>query len=198
MFSYHGYGRTGTILLSKTDDYFAYVDWLHEEMRNRVGRILPIWDTENGYGPRSNTRKYWLPNHEGFAPLDMARTLAVAFACERFKGVEKTFYYHGWHYALTEQAVLMNFHNVNGQLTPLTVTLPVAIQQLYGLRPVRPRVKDWRRSSSSPPRWRKAAAVCLDGVDRAQPAARRTECAGRSRSDGHPGLRTPLGRATTR
>ena len=136
VFSYHGYGRTGTILLSKTDDYFAYVDWLHEEMRNRVGRILPIWDTENGYGPRSNTRKYWLPNHEGFAPLDMARTLAVAFACERFKGVEKTFYYHGWHYALTEQAVLMNFHDVNGQLTPLTVTLPVAIQQLYGLQPV--------------------------------------------------------------
>ncbi len=136
VFSYHGYGRTGTILLSTTDDYFAYVDWLHEEMRNRVGRILPIWDTENGYGPRSNTRKYWLPNHEGFAPLDMARTLAVAFACERFKGVEKTFYYHGWHYALTEQAVLMNFHDVNGQLTPLTVTLPVAIQQLYGLQPV--------------------------------------------------------------
>ena len=99
VFSYHGYGRTGTILLSKTDDYFAYVDWLHEEMQKRVGRILPIWDTENGYGPRSNTRKYWLPNHEGFAPLDMARTLAVAFACERFKGVEKTFYYHGWHYA---------------------------------------------------------------------------------------------------
>ncbi len=135
VFSYHGYGRTGTILLSKTDHYFAYVDWLHEEMQQRIGRILPIWDTENGYGPRSNTRKYWLPNHEGFAPLDMARTLAVAFACERFKRVEKTFYYHGWHYVLTEQAVLMNFHDVNGQLTPLTVTLPVAIQQLYGLQP---------------------------------------------------------------
>ena len=135
VFSYHGYGRTGTILLSTTDDYFAYVDWLHEEMQKRVGRILPIWDTENGYGPRSNTRKYWLPNHEGFAPLDMARTLAVAFACERFKGVEKTFYYHGWHYRLTEPAVLMNFHDVNSQLTPLTVTLPVAIQQLYGLQP---------------------------------------------------------------
>jgi hypothetical protein len=135
VFSYHGYGRTGTILLSKTDNYFAYVDWLHEEMQKRVGRILPIWDTENGYGPRSNTRKYWLPNHEGFAPLDMARTLAVAFACERFKGVEKTFYYHGWHYVLTEPAVLMNFHDVNGQLTPLTVTLPIAIQQLYGLQP---------------------------------------------------------------
>jgi hypothetical protein len=135
VFSYHGYGRTGTILLSTTDDYFAYVDWLHEEMQKRVGRILPIWDTENGYGPRSNTRKYWLPNHEGFAPLDMARTVAVAFACERFKGVEKTFYYHGWHYRLTEPAVLMNFHDVNSQLTPLTVTLPVAIQQLYGLQP---------------------------------------------------------------
>ena len=135
VFSYHGYGRTGTILLSKTDDYFAYVDWLHEQMQQRLGRILPIWDTENGYGPRSSTRKYWLPTHEGFAPLDMARTLAVAFACERFKGVEKTFYYQGWHYVLTEPAVLMNFHDVNGQLTPLTVTLPVAIQQLSGLQP---------------------------------------------------------------
>ena len=30
----------------------------------------------------------------------------------------------------------MNFHDVNGQLTPLTVTLPVAIQQLDGLQPV--------------------------------------------------------------
>ena len=135
VFSYHGYGRTGTVLLSSTDAYFGYIDWLHEEMQKHVGHRLPIWDTENGYGPRTNTRKYWLPNHEGFAPLEMARTLAVAFACERFKDVEKTFYYHGWHYRLTEQAVLMNFHDVNQQLTPLAVTLPVAIQQLYGLRP---------------------------------------------------------------
>ena len=174
MFSYHGYGRTGTILLSKTDNYFAYVDWLHEEMQKRIGRILPIWDTENGYGPRSNTRKYWLPNHEGFAPLDMARTLAVAFACERFKGVEKTFYYHGWHYVLTEPAVLMNFHDVNGQLTPLTVTLPVAIQQLYGLQPgtaSRQGLATILQFAS--PAARKTAAVRLDGVDRTQPAAGR-------------------------
>jgi len=133
--SFHGYGRATSALLQDQSILFDFMDWLHEEMKAKIGRTLPVWDTELGFGPRSSSWKFWQPNRQGFDPMEAARIIAVSRACQQFKGVDKSFYYHGWHYVLTEPHGLLNFHEANLQLSPLTVTLPVVIRELMGLRP---------------------------------------------------------------
>ena len=133
--SYHGYGRAGSALLQDPSYFFDFMDWFNQEMKTKIGKTLPVWDTELGFGPISSSWKFWQPNRQGFDPVEAARTIAVSRACEQFGGVDKSFYYHGWHYVLTEQgASLLNFHDANLQLTPLTISLPVAIRELMGLQ----------------------------------------------------------------
>jgi hypothetical protein len=133
--SYHGYGRAGSAMLEDQAILFDFMDWINAEMKAKIGKTLPVWDTEIGFGPRTSSWKFWQPNREGHDPVEAARTIAVSRACEQFKGVDKSFYYHGWHYLLTEMCGLLNFHDANLQLTPLTVTLPVVIRELDGLLP---------------------------------------------------------------
>ena len=128
--SYHGYGNATTRLLAGPQPLVDFMDWIELQMTQKVGKILPVWDTEVGISPSSSSEKFWLPNREIDDPLTDAKQLVVTLLSEKFANVKKTFFYAAFPYCLSENISYYMFSDINSQLTPLTTALGVLMDNV--------------------------------------------------------------------
>lgn len=135
--SFHGYGVANARAAAVgVDPIGAFVRWIQSEAEKRTGKRMAIWDTEVGVTPPTSSKRYIWPQRDfGTIPSNVRNSLVTVLG-EKSAGVEKTFIYHSWEIGLFEaNCDLVNFADINGQMTPVAQTIAVAEWLTHDLVP---------------------------------------------------------------